>query len=53
MGWRGEDGVRLATFAEHTTGVRYLVFSPDGRTLASGDRGGIVHIRDIRGLIHH
>ena len=49
--WRGEDGMRLATFAEHTIGVTDLVFSPDGRTLASGDHVGIVHIRDISGLI--
>ena len=44
--WRG-DGVRLATFAEHMAWVAHLAFSPDGRTLASGDDAGIVHIRDI------
>ena len=51
--WRGEDGMRLATFAEHTTGMRCLVFSPDGRTLVSGGFDGIVHIRDISGLVQH
>ena len=50
--WTG-DGVRLATFAEHTTRVEHLAFSPDGRTLASGDDDGIVHIRDLSGLIGH
>ena len=47
------DGVRLATFAEHTARVTHLAFSPDGRTLASGDCDGIVHIRDIGGLVQH
>ena len=50
--WRA-DGVRLATFAEHTAWVDHLVFSPDGRTLASGDYQGNVHIRDISGLVQH
>ena len=48
--WTG-DGVRLATFAEHSAKVARLAFSPDGRTLASGDYDGIVHIRDLSGLI--
>ena len=51
--WRGEDGMRVVTFAEHTNWVTHLVFSPDGRTLASGDFSGIVHIRDISGLVRH
>ena len=51
--WKGRDGERLATFAEHTDIVAHLVFSPDGRTLASGDFSGIVHIRDISGLVRH
>ena len=50
--WRG-DGMCLATFAEHTTRVTDLAFSPDGHTLASGDGDGIVHIRDLGGLIPH
>ena len=51
--WRGEDGIRLATFAEHTIDVKHLVFLPDGRALASGGFDGIVHIRDISGLVQH
>ena len=51
--WKGEDGMCLATFAEHTIRVTDLVFSPDGQTLASGDENGIVHIRDISGVVQH
>ena len=49
----GEDGVRLATFTEHTGIITHIVFSPDGQTLSSGDSTGIVYLRDIGGIIRH
>jgi WD40 repeat protein len=31
----------------HTGEVRFLAFSPDGRTLATGGYGGVVHLWDV------
>ncbi|XP_010226321.1 PREDICTED: WD repeat-containing protein 62-like, partial [Tinamus guttatus] len=41
---RGENGA----FADGKSGVRVLRISPDGRYLASGDRGGTLRIHELR-----
>ena len=50
--WRMRDGCCVATFSEHRSGVSHLTFSPNGRTLSSGDKDGTVIIRCMDGTIN-
>ena len=48
--WRTKDGSCLAEFDEHTPAlgrVTHIAFSPNSDFLASGDNGGVVHIRSL------
>ena len=45
--WRVDDGSCAAMFTEHTTSIRHIAFTPDGKFLASGDRDGVVVIRRL------
>ena len=45
--WRVDDGSCAAMFTEHTTSIRHIAFTPDGKFLASGDRDGVVVIHRL------
>ena len=45
--WDLSDGECVRVFAGHAAGVRSIVFSPDGRTVASGADDGRVCIWDL------
>jgi WD40 repeat protein len=43
-------GQRLATFRDHGADIQGLVFSPDGRALASADATGVIRVRVADGV---
>ena len=40
-------GEQKRTFTGHTRGIQSLVFSPDGRTLASGSWNGTIRLWEV------
>ena len=49
--WRTSDGERVATFDKSGSYTTFIVFSPNGQFLVSGDEVGIVHIRCLSRFI--
>jgi len=45
--WDVSTGKRLAVRYGHTHGTRALAFSPDGKTLATGDGAGVIRFWDV------
>ena len=45
--WNTHTGERLLTLTGHTRWIKSLAFSPDGKTLASCDQHGIIHLWDL------
>jgi WD40 repeat protein len=45
--WDVATGKELAALPGHATAVSAVAFAPDGRTLATGDRGGVVKLWDV------
>ncbi len=45
--WNAVTGKRLLTLTGHTRWIKSLAFSPDGKTLASCDQHGIIHLWDL------
>jgi WD40 repeat protein len=45
--WRVADGAPVETLSRHTDQVTSLAFSPDGRTLLSGAKDGVVWVHDL------
>ncbi len=51
--WRIGEASCAVEFTEHKDRITYLVFSPNGEFLASGDGKGIVYIRRLSDFIGH
>ena len=49
--WSTSNGECLEVFDNHEDEVLLVVFSLDGTVLSSGDRDGVLHIRDITSLV--
>ena len=47
--WDTRTGTLTSTLTEHTSWVRSLAFSPDGKTLASGDESKTIFLWDVKG----
>jgi WD40 repeat protein len=45
--WDAERFVRIAALTGHRENVTAVAFSPDGKTMATGDAGGFVRIWDV------
>lgn len=45
--WQKSRGGELWDFSGHSNDICAVAFSPDGKTLASGDRDGVVRIWDV------
>ncbi|MFG1914789.1 protein kinase [Micromonospora sp. NPDC048898] len=50
--WNVADRTAMATVPGHTRGIEVLSFSPDGKTLASGGRDGVVKLWDVASRQH-
>ena len=50
--WDPETGTQKSKYTEHLEDVTCLVFSPDGTTLASGDKFGEIVIKNISSNDH-
>jgi len=44
--WEVDTGKEIRTMTGHTTGIRHVAFSPDGRWLACGDAAGTIWLWD-------
>lgn len=49
--WRTRDASCVVEFIEHRSWVFHVAFSPNGEFLASADKHGVVHIRQISKFI--